>query len=410
MNDIFGSEFFSGNRARLRELFTGTAPIVITAHGQLQRSGDTTFPFRQDSNFWYLTGIDEPDIILVIDKAKEYLIIPVREDKRALFDGAISIESLARRSGISTILDTKEGWKQFGTRLRKVKHVATIAAPPRYLESYGMYTNPARSRLINQLKEHNNNLELLDVSEHLVRLRMTKQPQEIAAIKRSIAITSESLKAAMQPAKRPRYAYEYEIEAEITRGFRKRGAKGHAFDPIVAAGKNATTIHYLANNAPLSTDELVTIDIGAEFEQYAADITRTIPLGAVSRRQQQILDTVADVQSYAFGQLRPGVRIRDFEDQVEQFMGEKLRELGLIKTIDSDQVRKYYPHATSHHLGLNVHDVADYNRPLEPNMVITVEPGIYIPEEEIGVRIEDDVIITDNGIEVITSALPTRLD
>ena len=410
MNSLFGSDFFSGNRARLRELFTGTAPIVITAHGQLQRSGDTTFPFQQDSNFWYLTGIDEPDVILVIDKSKEYLIIPFRDDKRETFDGSISTEELSRRSGVTVVLEEKEGWKQFGARLGKVRHVATIAAPPRYLDSYGMYTNQARARLIKKLKEQNSSIELLDVSEHLIRLRMIKQAQEIAAIRQAVSITSDSLKAAVTSAKRKKYAYEYEIEAEIIRGFRKRGAKGHAFDPIIAAGGNATTIHYLDNNSPLAADELVLLDIGAEFEHYAADISRTVPLGEVSRRQQQILEAVADVQSYAYDQLRPGVRIREYETSIEHFMGEKLRELGLIKTIDSEQVRRYYPHATSHHLGLNVHDVADYERALEPGMVITVEPGIYIPEESIGVRIEDDVLVTENGIEVITSSLPTRLD
>lgn len=410
MSTIFGSEFFSGNRARLRELFTGTAPIVITAHGQLQRSGDTTFPFQQDSNFWYLTGIDEPDVILVMDKTKDYLIVPFRDDKRSTFDGEISAQELTRISGIESVYDSTEGWKQFDTRLRKVKHVATIAAPPRYLEAYGMYTNPARSRVIKRLKDYNNNLELLDISEHLVRLRMVKQPDEIAAIRRATTITSESLRAAVTSAKRQKYAYEYEIEAELIRGFRKRGARGHAFDPIVASGKNATTIHYLANAAPLSSDDLVVIDVGAEFNHYAADITRTVPLSVASRRQEQIIAAVAEVQLYAYEQLWPGVRIREYETAIEHFMGEKLRELGLIKTIDSDQVRQYYPHATSHHLGLNVHDIADYERALEPNMVITVEPGIYIPEEGIGVRIEDDVLITESGIEVITSSLPTRLD
>lgn len=409
MSNIFDGEFFSGNRARLKELFSGTAPIIITANGQLQRSGDTTYPFQQDSNFWYLTGIDDPDVVLVMDKGREYLIAPFRDEKRATFDGEITTQDLTRVSGIDTVFDEKEGWKQLGGRLDKVKHAATISAPPKYLSNYGFYTNPARANLIKKLKEHNNTIELLDISEHLVRLRMIKQPQELEAIRKAISITSDSLKQAVKPAKLAKYAYEYEIEAEIIRGFRKRGAKGHAFDPIVAAGKNATTIHYLENNARLASDELVVIDIGAEYDHYAADITRTIALSAVSRRQQQIIDAVAEVQEYGFSQLRPGIIMKDFESKIEQFMGEKLRELGLIKTIDSDSVRKYYPHAVSHHLGLNVHDVADYSRPLEPNMVITVEPGIYIPEESIGVRIEDDVMITDSGIEILSRVLPTRI-
>lgn len=410
MNSLFGSDFFSANRARLRELFTGTAPVVITANGLLQRSGDTAFPFEQDRNFWYLTGIDDPDVLLVLDKSREYLIAPARDDKREVFDGSVSFQELSRRSGVETVLSAKDGWKLLETRMRKVKHVATIAAPAGYLELYGMYTNPARARLIRKLKSFNSAIELLDVSEHLVRLRMVKQPQELAAIRTAIGITTDSMKDALRPAKRAKYTNEYEIEAEITRGFRRRGATGHAFDPIVAAGFHATTIHYLQNDGALSSDELVTLDIGAQVEQYAADLTRTVPLGDMSRRQRQVFDAVVDVQEHAYGLLQPGVRIPDYEKQIEAYMGEKLRELGLIKTIESDQVREYYPHATSHHLGLNVHDVADYHRPLEPNMVITVEPGIYIPEEGIGVRIEDDVLITESGIEVLSSALPTRFD
>lgn len=407
--NLFTSEFFAGNRERLRELFTGTAPIVITANGLLQRSGDTTYPFQQDANFWYLTGIEEPDAVLVMDKGKEYLIVPFREGSRAAFDGAISTEILARRSGIETILGTKEGWKQLGVRLQKVKHVATIAAPPAFIDAYGMYTNPARRTLLRRMKEHNAQIELLDIAEHLVRLRMVKQPLELQAIQGAIDITAATLREITRPNKLANYAHEYEIEAELTRGFRKRGSRGHAFDPIIASGSNATTIHYLENSAALASDELIVMDVGAEYEQYAADITRTVSQAAPSRRQEQVLEAVLEVQQYAFSLLRPGVILKAYEEDIEHFMGEKLRELGLIKTIESENVRKYYPHAASHHLGLNVHDVSDYTRPLEANMVITVEPGIYIPEEAIGVRIEDDVRITETGIEILTADLPSRL-
>jgi Xaa-Pro aminopeptidase len=409
MSDLFSSEFFSNNRARLRELFTGTAPIVITANGQLQRSGDTTFPFQQDANFWYLTGIDEPDVILVIDKQKEYLIVPFREGTQAAFDGHIEAGMLARQSGIDTILSEKEGWKQLEGRLHRVKHVATIPALPRYIEAYSMYTNPARKRLISRLKTQNDRIELLDISEHLARMRMVKQAPELVAIQRAIDITSATLTNTLTPSKRGKYTYEYEIEAELSRGFRTRGARGHAFDPIVASGKNATTIHYLENNAALSAGELIVLDVGAEYDHYAADITRTIALREPTKRQTQVYDAVQEVQQYACSLLKPGVLMHEYENDVEHFMGEKLRELGLIKSIDRESVRTYYPHAASHHLGLNVHDVGDGSRPLEPDMVITVEPGIYIPEEELGVRIEDDVRITENSIEVLSVSLPTKL-
>lgn len=409
MEPMFSNDFFAGNRQRLRELFTGTAPIVLTANGLLQRGGDSTYGFSQDANFWYLTGIDEPDIVLVIDRDKEYLIVPARSANRQAFDGAPDYQALARRSGIREIYDDQAGWEQLTSRLKKVKHVATLTPPPAYVEHYGMYTNPSRAVLLNRLKTAKEGLELLDLSWHLVRLRMVKQPEELAALQKAIDITAASIREVVKPAARRRYTHEYQIEAELSRGFRRRGAAGHAFEPIVAAGKRACTLHNVSNNGALSADELVVIDVGAEVDHYAADITRTVSLGQPSRRQQAVYGAVLEVQRFAFDLLKPGLWLKDYEGQVRQFMGEKLRELGLIKTISPDNIKKFYPHATSHFLGLNVHDIGDYDRPLEPGMVLTVEPGIYIPKEALGVRIEDDVVVTPRGIKILSDKLSRDL-
>lgn len=405
----FTSGFFSGNRRRLRELFTGTAPIVVSANGLLQRGGDSTFPFEQDANFWYLTGISDPDIVLVMDKEQDYLLVPPRDTNRAAFDGTIDSSHLTRCSGIREVLTEDEGWKRLAARLKRTRHVATVAAPPAYLERYGMYTNPAKARLIKQLRQHNADLELLDITMHLVRMRMVKQPPELAAIQKAIDITIDTIKEVSVPAKRTKYAYEYELEAELTRGFRRRGARGHAFEPIVAGGQRACTLHNVANLEAFSADELVILDVGAEAEHYAADITRTIALGTPSRRQEAVYQAVLETQAYAMAHLRPGAFLQTYEEKVVRFLGEKLQELGLIKTNDPESVRAYYPHAASHFLGLNVHDVGDYTLPLEPGNVLTVEPGIYIPQEGIGVRIEDDVLITKDGIEVLSRGLPRLL-
>lgn len=409
MESYFTSDFFAANRLRLRELFTGTAPIVVSANGLLQRGADSSYAFAQDANFWYLTGIDEPDIVLVMDRDREYLIVPERSQSREAFDGAITEEALTRRSGIQTIYHDKEGWDQLGGRLKKVKHIATIAASPAYAEHYGLYTNPGRATLVNRLKSCNFEAELLDLTPHMVRLRMVKQAPELAAIQAAINITVSAMKDALRPSKLMKYAHEYELEAELTRGFRRRGASGHAFEPIVASGERACTLHNVANNGAFAAGELVVVDVGAEVEHYAADITRTKSLGAPSRRQQAVHAAVADAQQFAFSLLQPGVLLRDYEHEVALFLGEKLRELGLIKTISDETIREYCPHAISHHLGLNVHDASDYDRPLEPGMVITVEPGIYIPKEAIGVRIEDDVLITTKGIKILTGKLPREL-
>ncbi len=411
MQETFGSDFFAGNRERLRQLFTGTAPIVITANGQLQRAGDEAFPFKQDGSFWYLTGVDDPDVILVMDKAREYLIVPTREAVIEAFDGAIDVPGIIRRSGIKDVVNEKEGWKLLEPRLKKVQHLATLAANPPYIDLLGLYTNPARKRLLKRIKHINPDIELLDLRQHLNRMRMVKQPIELAALQRAIDVTCDTLREVTRPKQLAKYAYEYEIEADITRGFRRRGTEGHSFFPVVAGGINACTLHHEQNNSPLASDELIVLDVGAASDHYCADITRTvIQNGKPSRRQQQVHEAVCAAQDYAYSLLKPGVVIREYEKQMEAFVGEKLRELGLIKSITREAVRdKFFPHATSHYLGLDAHDAGDYDHPLEPGTVLTVEPGIYIRDESIGVRIEDDVLITETGCQVLSAKLPCDL-
>ena len=407
MSDLFGSDFFAGNRERLRQLFTGTAPIVITANGLLQKVGDEPYEFRQDASFWYLTGIDEPDITLVMDKGREYLILPERGAWVKASEGDLDASELSRRSGIATVLPEKEGWKQLATRVKKVQHVATLSANPPYLEVFGMYANPARAALIKRLKDMNDGLELLDLRQHLMRMRMVKQPLEIEAVRRAVDITIETLKYVTKPSRLSKYAFDHEIEAEITYGFRKRGAQGHSFAPVVVGGPRACVLHSSANNIPLVSDELVILDVGARASYYSADIARTVSLnGKPSRRQQAVHKAVLQAQEFAISLLKPGTLLAEYENEVAQFVGEKLRELGVIKSIDKQLVRQYFPHATSHFLGIDAHDSGDYNHPLEPGVVMVAEPGIYIPEEGIGVRIEDVILITEDGNEILSNKLP----
>jgi Xaa-Pro aminopeptidase len=410
MEDKFDVEFFRGNRERLRQLFVGTAPIVVTANGLLQMAADEAYPFHQDRNFWYLTGIDEPGIILVMDKDREYLIVPPREKVREQFDGAISPENLSEISGVGDVYYEKDGWKKLSTCIKKSPTVATLAANPKFMAQYGIFSNPARMELIDRLKESSPNFKIVDLRRHLSQMRMVKQPVEIAAIQRAIDITADAIQEVTRPSRLAKYTHEYEVEADLTRAFRRAGSRGHAFSPIVSGGDRACTLHQSRNEMPLASDELLLMDIGAEYHNYAADLSRTVSLsGRPSKRQQQVYNAVVAAQDFAFSLLKPGVKIRDYENQVEHFIGEKLRELGLIKSINSEQVRRYYPHASSHFLGLDVHDAGDYDAPLAPGVLITVEPGIYIPDEGIGVRIEDNVLITETGYKNLSAKLPRKL-
>ena len=402
MTEYFSSDFFLGNRRSLAARTQTDIPILVTANGLLQRGADSAYAFSQDANFWYLTGIDEPDITLVMHEGDEFIIVPSREESRETFDGSVDVEQLRRVSGIQKIIDETAGWKHLDELLNKTKRVCMPVAADAYLQHYGMYTNPSRARVEERLRHHVDGLQIMDIRPELAKLRMIKQVPELAAIQAAVDVTSETLNEVLAVA--DGYKAEYEVEADIFRGFRARGASGHSFEPIVAGGKNACTLHNVANDMPLQPNDLVVCDVGAEVSHYAADITRTVCFGRPSARQRDIYKAVQEVQEYGLGLMKPGALLRDIEDAVAKRMGHELKALGLIKRVDKHSVRQFYPHALSHYMGLNVHDVGDYMRPLEPGVVLTCEPGIYVPAEGIGVRLEDDVLITEQGHTVLSAA------
>lgn len=407
MSERFTPDFFAGNRTKLRKLLDSTTPIVLTANGLLQRSGDTTFPFRQDSSFWYFAGIEEPNITLVIDKDKEYLILPELSEYQEVMEVNFDAAEISKTSGIKDVLPHKEGWKKLTASLSRAKQVATLSASPAYIDHYGFYSNPARAALIKKIKSAAENIEFVDLRSQLRQLRMFKQAPEVKAIQEAIDITGEALKTVRTNI--DKYKYEYQIEADLNQLFRQKGASGHGFAPIVAGGINATTPHYVANQAPLKPKSIVVVDIGAEVSNYSADITRAFSTAAPTKRQKAVYDAVLEVQKHTLSLVKPGITIRQLEAETEKLMGEELRQLGLIKTNDHKSVRKYYPHSVSHFLGLDVHDIGDYDHPLEAGMVITVEPGIYIDKEAIGVRLEDDILVTEKSHRVLSQKIPKRL-
>lgn len=400
---LFSTDFYRNNRKRLRER-TEAEIIVVTANGQLQRSADTMYPFQQDTNFLYLTGVQEPDVLLIIEEDLSYLIRPKMSAYQEVFDGVSDHDILQNTSGVDVVYEHDEGWERLRKKLKVTSKVAITMPPPEYIEVYGMYTNPARWTLRRNILDCNDSIEFTDVRQALVGLRMIKQEPEIAAIRQAIAITDEGLQEITKHLKSGDYEHEYEVEADLTRAFRRQNTH-HAFEPIIASGERACTLHNIASNGKLARDELILFDVGASYQGYAADITRTIAVTQPTKRQQQVYDAVLEAQKYAYSLLKPGVILAEYEKQVEHYIGEKLVELGLIQKNEHDIVREYYPHAASHHLGLDVHDADDRKSPLAANMVITVEPGIYIPEEGIGVRIEDDVRITEDGIEILSADL-----
>jgi len=404
----FNQDFFKNNRKRLKQLLNSDDPVIVTGNGLIQRGADSSYPFVQDANFWYLTGIPDPDITLVIDGDREFIIVPIRGGSRVTFDGQIDQLLLKSKSGITDIVNEVNGWKRIDGLLEKTKRLATLAPAPLYIEQYGMYANPARARLMERLEHHVHNLELVDIRNILANMRMIKQELEIKAIQAAIDITTETLKQVLSQPKGS-YKFEYQIEADITRGFRYLGADGHSFEPIVAGGLRACTLHNVDNNSRISDGELVVLDVGASVSGYAADITRVYATAKPTQRQKDVFTAVKETQAFAMELLKPGVSLKSYEAKVVKMIGSKLKQLGLTKNTLESSVRDYFPHATSHFLGLNVHDVGDYLKPLQPGTVITVEPGIYIPQEGIGVRLEDDVLITESGAINLSRNLHSKL-
>jgi Xaa-Pro aminopeptidase len=241
----------------------------------------------------------------------------------------------------------------------------------------------------------------------LAKLRAIKQPVELSVMQAAIDLTIAGIE--LVKTNLTSYKYEYQVEADITANNLRNGAVD-VWKPIVAAGKNSCILHSSDNQSPLRNGDMIVIDVGSEIEHYCSDITRTYAIGTqASPRQQAVYDAVKEIQAYGFSLQKPGSLIRENEALVEAFMGEQLRKLGLISSTERKAIRHYFPHATSHFLGLDPHDTGDYDAPLQAGMVLTVEPGIYIPEESIGVRIEDDVLITDTGYHVMSDALPRTI-
>jgi len=402
----FDKKFYEKNRKKLRQDAPDLDLVIVASNGMLQKSLDAPFNFRQDSNFWYLTGINEPSVLLVLDGDNEYLILPTQSEYMLVFDGGIDKEKLRRTSGIDDVFDFQNGWEKLKKRLKQVKRVGVLKASEGYIPQLNMFVNPAKAELQGKISDINPKVELVDVKPSIINLRSVKKPEEIQAIKQATDVTVDAFIEVSRSYNRAKN--EDELARVLSRTFIDKKSD-HAFSPIVAGGKNATILHYNANDDKLGAEQLVLIDAGASRGYYSSDITRTFAKRP-SARQIEVHTCVQEVLESAKKELRAGITLRDFENTVRKIMGDRLSRLGLIKSSDDKKYREFYPHATSHHVGLDVHDPISSDTVLEPGMVVTVEPGIYIKNEAIGVRIEDIVLITKSGIDVLSAKLPVGFD
>jgi Xaa-Pro aminopeptidase len=397
---------FVTNRQRfMAELKGGVA--VLGAYAGMQRSNDMSFAFEQEANFWWLTGVEAADWWVIVDagRGKSWLVAPRVSEMHQIFDGSLSETDALKTSGVDGVVSREDAKSMLRDMAKKHSVVHALGEPP-YVDHYDFMLNPAPKKLFEQLARTFNSVQ--DCCKTLAKLRAIKQPAEITRIKKAIKLTAEAFEHVKSLADAAQY--EYEIEAEFSYFFRSRGASGHAYDPIVAGGKNACTLHYVENNARLKPCELLLLDIGARVDGYAADITRTYSIGEPTKRQIEVHAAVAAAQSEIFRLLKPGLPVEQYQNDVDKIMSRALKDLGLLRGQgDESTYRTYFPHAVSHGLGVDVHDSLGSPRTLQPGMVLTVEPGIYIPEEKIGVRIEDDILITEKGASNLSARLSTDL-
>ena len=368
--------------------------------------------FRPDPNFFYLTGHEEPGASMLLSFTRtayeETLLLPARDPSREKWTGAKLGPGAAdpttgepdeerhaamRRTGfgavapaerLDAILESRSGLQ--GTVVLWARH-----------DSGGLDEAPTEAQLfLDLVRSRYPKLRLADPAEELALLRVVKSQAEISLIEKAIAITCEAQLEAMRALRASKS--ENELHGIIEGSFLRRGALGSAFLSIVAAGRNATVLHYASNSAPIGQEDVVVIDIGAEFGRYAADVTRSLPAsGRFTPRQREVYDLVLRAQSEAASLIRPGATI----DAIHKRAREILEKAGY---------GKYFTHGTSHFLGLEVHDPGKRDWPFEPGAVLTVEPGIYLPEQSLGIRIEDDYLVTESGARKLSAAAPSSID
>ena len=423
-------DVYRERRRRLMDAMGAGAVAIVPSAPVAVRSGDVEFVYRQDNDFYYLTGFEEQESLALIapdnSDGEFVMFVRPRDKERETWTG--------KRAGIEgAIVDYGADKAYTLDELEKIV--------PRYLEKadrlhYPIGRNSDFEARVMKLVQYSSAMRprlgsgpyaIFDPREIIHEMRLRKEPGELDLMRRAIDISRAAHERAMRLARGG--MREWQIEAEVDYTFRSRGAAGPSYPSIIASGPNAAILHHIQNRREMRTGELLLIDAGCEFDFYASDVTRTFPIGArFTAMQTELYEIVLAAQARAIEQVRPGARFDDPHDAALRVLVDGMRGLGLVsgsaeEIIEQASYRRYYMHRTSHWLGMDVHDVGLYraggeSRRLEPGMVLTVEPGLYIDADDdtapvemrgVGIRIEDDVLVTADGHEVMTAAIPKQI-
>ena len=401
------SQLFTKNRLKFSQQMQPKSIAVFNSNDVFSTGADSTLPFEQHRNIFYLSGVDQEESILILfpsaskEAHREILFVKETNDHIAMWEGAkLSKSQATASSGVQTVYWLKEFDSIFPTLMAEASSFY-FNNNNHYRQAVEMETRD--DRFLKMIKSTYPNHEIVPNFPIMELIRGVKEPEEIALMQTACDITEKGFRRALGFIKPG--VMEYEIEAEFMHEFLNNRSKGFAYTPIIGSGYNACVLHYIENNQACKDGDMLLMDVGAEYANYASDMTRTIPVnGRFTARQKAVYQAVLDVKNEATALLVPGTIWKDYHVEVGKMMTSELLNLGLIDKADVQNedpkwpaYKKYFMHGTSHHMGLDTHDFGALETPMTANMVFTVEPGIYIPNEKMGVRLEDDVVIQAEG-------------
>ena len=414
-------ELFIKNRLKLSKQMVSNSIAIFNSNDVFSTGADSTLPFEQHRNIFYLTGVDqEESILLVFPDAKqeahrEVLFVKETNDHIAIWEGAkLSKLQATASSGIKTVYWLEEFQSIFSRLMEESTHFY-YNNNEHYRQAVEMETR--EDRFLKMIKSSYPAHKMVPNFPIMEALRGVKESEEISLIKTACDITEKGFNRVLGFVKPG--VMEYEIEAEYTHEFLRNRSKGFAYTPIIASGYNACVLHYVDNNQECKDGDLLLMDVAAEYANYSSDMTRTVPVnGRFTARQKAVYQAVLNVKNQATKLLVPGTMWDAYHVEVGKLMTSELLGLELINKVDVQNedpkwpaYKKYFMHGTSHHMGLDTHDFGALKSPMQANMVFTVEPGIYIPEENMGIRLEDDVVIQAKGSPVnLMQNIPIEID
>ena len=411
------NNLFIENRKKLKNRLAKNTLAIFNSNDIMPTNADGTMPFRQNNDFFWLSGVDQEESILVVcadnNEENEILFLKETNDHIAIWEGAkLSKEEALHVSGISTVYWLSEMEEKLNELISNCDGVYLN----KNIHSRSASEVETRDDRFRKMFSEKYNKEILEIAPFMHELRSIKSDVEISLLENACTITEKGVRRIL-PFIKPG-VMEYEIEAELMHEFLRNRSNGFAYQPIIGSGRDSCVLHYIDNNKECKDGDILLMDFGAEYANYASDLTRTVPVnGRFSVRQKDVYKSVLYVMKEATKMLRPGTKFKEYNSEIGRIMESELIKLGLLDKHDVQKqdpkkplYRKYFMHGTSHYLGLDVHDVGNFDWPMKEGMVFTCEPGIYILEEELGIRLENDILITADGPKDLMKNVPIETE